>query len=246
MSQLIKGKPLVATAEAVALPEHAMPCIRNRPLAILYTGSWAFRRGAWVPNLLTPQLVPGVNAVTQDPGADLDVYNFSSTVRNRGNTHRLITNGADGRLGEYKNFIHSYDVRLKNKKLTQHYALLGETYMLTRMGRVQVLVDHAWFKGLYAKLIKESIIPEMGYEDLLNQLAKVDTQIKEREARIAKERDAHILSIHNEKRDQLVALRKEMEAAFEDQFPGAKQEYMSFEPAQPKTDGSYADDDEVI
>lgn len=246
MSQLIKGKPVVAATEAVALPEHDMPCIRNKPLALLYTGSWAFRRGAWVPNLLTPQLMPGVNAVTQDPGAALDVYNFSSTVRNRGNTHRLIINGADGRLGEYKNFIHSYDVRLKNKKLTQHYALIGETYMLTRMGRVQVRVDHDWFKGLYAKLIKEGIIPEMGYEDLLNQLAKVDTQIKEREARIAKERDAHILSIHKDKLDELVALRKEMEAAFEDQFPKAKQDYMSFEPDQPKTEGSYADDDEVI
>lgn len=246
MSQLIKGKPVVATAEAVALPEQDMPCIRTKPLALLYTGSWAFRRGAWVPNLLTPQLMPGVNAVTQDPGAALDVYNFTSTVRNRGNTHRLIINGADGRLGEYKNFIHSYDVRLKNKKLAQHYALIGETYILTRMGRVQILVDHAWFEGLYAKLVKEGIIPEMGYEDLLNQLAKVDKQIKDKEWRIEKERDSHILSIHNEKRDQLVALRKEMEVAFEAQFPEAKKEYTNFEPPQAKTGGSYVDDDEVI
>lgn len=246
MSQLIKGKPLVATAETVALPEHEMPCIRTKPLALLYTGSWAFRRGAWVPNLLTPQLMPGVNAVTQDPGSAVDVFNFGSAVRHRGSTHRLILNGTEGRLGEYKNFIHSYDVRLKNKKLTQHYALVGETYILTRMGRVQILVDHAWFEGLYAKLVKEGIIPAMGYEDLLDRLAKVDKQIKDKEWRIEKERDAHILSIHNEKRDQLVALRKAMEAAFETQFPGAKEEYSSFEPAQTKSDKSYVDDDEVL
>ena len=241
MSQVLAGTILKQGAATMALPEKALS-VKRFPFALLYNGSWAFREGRWIPALLTPALMPGVNAISQVKGQQPVAFAFAERVKGRSHIHRLVFNGAEGRLGDYKDFIHTYPVQTK-EGLTRHYALIGEKYALTASGRVQRTIDKAWFQGLYDKLVESNIVLPMGYEDLLDHLAKLDNKLNKLSRRMELERDGHALSVLGEQFKKLKDLREEMEKGFEKQFPKAKAEY---EATESQSLGASADEAEYI
>lgn len=247
MSTMIQSKKLVQDSTAEALPANELPSVKRFPFALLYNGSWAYRDGRWVPALLTPALMPGVNGITRPHGAQADASGFRSRVNSRSFSHRLIFNGQEGRLGEYKDFIHTFPVRGPDG-LIQHHALLCERYSLTKSKKIQRTVDKAWLRGFYDKLLEANIVLPMGYEDLLDHLNKLDAKMLKLSQRMDNERDGHALAVLSEQLKKLKTLREGMVESFEKQFPDAKAEYEAAEKECLGADSSglvYADPDSI-
>lgn len=247
MSQMIQSTKLRQDSTAEALPASALPSVKRFPFAILYNGSWAYRDGRWIPALLTPALMPGVNGIVKEGRAQANASGFQNRVNSRSFSHRLIFNGQEGRLGEYKDFIHTFPVQGADG-LVQHHALICERYSLTKSRKIQRTVDKAWLRGFYDKLMEANIVLPMGYEDLLDHLNKLEAKMLKISQRMDNERDGHALAVLGEQLKKLQSLRKDMLESFEKQFPDAKAEYEAAESECLGADDSgivYADPDSI-
>lgn len=205
----------------------------NAPFTLVHHHCWTytqnekvpgFEEGAWLPDTGTIRHEPGANGVTKsgNPAAAILGAQTKGSIP--------ILNG-DRRLGEYANYLGSYDVKGGGTM----YVLQGVRYALVRGGRAAIPTpDLKWIYAFRQQLQTSGIVPPMQEEYLGERIHTLKSRLN----LYAKQAANGVIpeEAYQRKSREFESTVKAWEAAFDRQFGGNEDEATLIAPAATAVD----------